>query len=148
MEDYIENLPANKEWPFRNIIRTENLNPIAGFIKRKNYALVSDGSYFPAHQVGSCAWIVSTPDGSEWIEGVGVIPGATDSQSAYRSELGRLLGLLLFLHSIDLPPCPRPAITIACDGKSALTQIGKHKRSIKSNSTHIDLISALHEVSE
>ena len=31
---------------------------------------VSDGSYFPIEEVGSCGWIIATPDGSEWIEGV------------------------------------------------------------------------------
>ena len=30
---------------------------------------VSDGSFFPHSQVGACAWILSTPDSKEWVEG-------------------------------------------------------------------------------
>ena len=46
---------------------------------------VSDGSYFPIQEVGACGWIISTPDGGEWIEGGGVIPGLQSDQNSYRS---------------------------------------------------------------
>ena len=36
---------------------------------------VSDDSYFPIEEVGICGWIIATPDGCEWIEGGGIIPG-------------------------------------------------------------------------
>ena len=54
---------------------------------------VSDGSYFPHKQVGSCAWIIACSDGSEWIEGGGIIPGPKQEQSGYHSELGGQTGL-------------------------------------------------------
>ena len=107
---------------------------------------VSDGSFYPSHKVGACAWIISTPDGNEWVKGGGIIPGPSHVQSAYRSELGGLLGLLLFLQAIVLPPSPRSTITIACDGKSALKQVNIKKVSLKSKMLHIDLISAIHDI--
>ena len=48
---------------------------------------ISDGSYFPQGQIGSCSWILASSDGSEWIEGGGIIPGPKHKQSSYRSEL-------------------------------------------------------------
>ena len=48
---------------------------------------VSDGSYFPLHKVGACAWVIATPDGSQWISGGGLVPGTKEDQSLYSSEL-------------------------------------------------------------
>ena len=39
---------------------------------------VSDSSYFSNERVGACAWIISSSDGSEWIEGGGIIPGPSE----------------------------------------------------------------------
>ena len=48
---------------------------------------VSNGSYFPNERVGTCAWIISSSHGSKWIERGGIIPGPSEEQSSYRSEL-------------------------------------------------------------
>ena len=85
---------------------------------------VSDGSYFPTSQTGSCAWIISTPNGQEYIQGGGLIPGEGKDQDPYRSELGGQLGLTSFVTGIHLPPSCTPFITTACDGLSALNQVG------------------------
>ena len=64
---------------------------------------VSDGSYFPQEQIGSCAWILASLDGSEWIEGGGIIPGPKQEQSSYRSELGGQTGLSLACSDLIFP---------------------------------------------
>ena len=80
---------------------------------------MSDGSYFPLQQVGACAWVIASSDGTEWICGGGLIPGS--EQSSYRSELGGLLGMASAIHSILLPPDTRPTYIITlCDGLSDL----------------------------
>ena len=107
---------------------------------------VSDGSYYPATDIGACAWIVSTPDGSEYISGGGIIPGPKLDQSAYRSELGGQLGLSLFLTSIKLPPTATPTITIACDGKAALGKVAIDKCAVHSKDKHVDFISIISEL--
>jgi hypothetical protein len=61
---------------------------------------VSDGSYYPNEKVGATAWIIITPDGTEWIEGGGVLPGPADVQNSYRSELGGQVSIASCLHSI------------------------------------------------
>lgn len=36
---------------------------------------VSNRSYCPGYGVGACAWLIATPDDTEWIEGGGIVPG-------------------------------------------------------------------------
>ena len=62
---------------------------------------VSDGSFYPNEKVGSAARIIITPDGTEWIEGGGVLPGPADVQNSYRSELGGQVGIVSCLKSLQ-----------------------------------------------
>lgn len=86
--------------------------------------------------------------GQEYIQGGGLIPGEGKDQDPYRSELGRQLGLAAFVTCIHLPPSSTHTLTIACDGISALNQVGLKKQKIKSKMKHVDLISAISEVWE
>ena len=104
---------------------------------------VSDGSFFPRQKVGSCAWTISTPDGSEYIKGGGIIPGSPNDQSSYRSELGGQVGIANILANIILPPSLRPHITVACDGLSALQNVHINKMHVKCNKKDSDLISII-----
>ena len=61
---------------------------------------VSDGSYYPNEKVGAAAWIIITPDGTEWIEGGGVLPGPADVQNSYWSELVGPVGIASCLQSL------------------------------------------------
>ena len=62
-----------------------------------------NGSFFPLTNTGSCAWIIATHDGQEWIYGGGIITGEGKEQSSYRSELGGSLGVAAFMNCILLP---------------------------------------------
>ena len=64
---------------------------------------VGDSSFFPIERVGACAWIISSSDGSEWIEGGGVIPGSVEEQSSYSSELGGQTVIASVCTSLILP---------------------------------------------
>ena len=68
-----------------------------------------DGSYYPNEKVGAAAWIIITPDGTEWIEGGGVLPCPADVQNSYRSEL-KCFGLISALLDTwnDIPVVARP----------------------------------------
>ena len=104
---------------------------------------VSDGSFYPNTRTGSCAWIISTPDGTEYIQGGGLVPGESEDQDPYRSELGGQLGLAAMASGIQLPNGISPIFTIACDGLSALNQVGTDKARIKAKLKHVDFISAI-----
>ena len=106
---------------------------------------VIDGSYFPIEEVGSCEWIIATPDGLECIEGGEVIPGLQSDQNSYRSELGGKLGIAAFISSINLLP-GEYTLRIVCDGLSALIQVGLDRQYIRCSSKHVDMISIVTEV--
>ena len=68
----------------------------------------------------ACAWIISTLDGSAWIEGGRVTPGERKYQRAYRSELAGQIGIAAMISNIILPPEVNPTLTVACARFSAL----------------------------
>lgn len=110
---------------------------------------VRDGSFFPLEKVGSCAWIVSSPDGAEWIQGGGIIPGEDAEQNSYRSELGGALGVAIIMDYIQLPvlpPLSKYNIKFCCDGLSALQIVNTEAVYIKSSGKSVDLISMTSEV--
>ena len=94
----------------------------ANLLNGTTYA-VSDGSYFPKSDIGAYAWIIATPDGSQWIQGGGIIPGEDEVQDPYRSELGGQLGLAAVITSIILLHNHPKSITVACAGKVALNRV-------------------------
>ena len=133
-------------WFMRNLTSSESTGNLLAHLIQGTAVGVSDGSYYESHDIGSCAWIISTPDGKEWISGGGLIPGIDEDQSAYRSELGGLLGITIFLHAIQLPPNTEPSILIACDGLSALNKIKINANQRKCKYKHIDFISIMHDL--
>ena len=104
---------------------------------------VSDGSYFPLHRVGACAWVIATPDGLQWISGGGLVPDTKDDQSAYRSELAGQVGIAAYLESLILDDRIDLSITTLCDGISALHKILTSMDHLRANSKHVDLVSLL-----
>ena len=65
-------------------------------------------------EAGLCAWIVSSKNGNQWIEGGGLVTGEKCDQGLYRSESWGQLGVLAFLELISLPNAVY-FIKIACD---------------------------------
>ena len=91
---------------------------------------ISDGSFSPRNKVGSCAWILSSPDGREWIKGGGILPGDHTEQGSYRSELGGQCGIAVTVDCIDLPnPITGELchITSICDVLASLNKVGIDK---------------------
>ena len=63
------------EWFMKYIQSSTNTDYLRDCIIGGTSIAVSDGSFFPLERVGACAWIVSTPDGTEWMQGGGAVPG-------------------------------------------------------------------------
>ena len=63
------------DWFMHRIQSTRCTSKLLTSLLNGSALAVSDGSYFPNERVGACAWIISSSDGSEWIQGGGVIPG-------------------------------------------------------------------------
>ena len=123
---------------------TPSTKKLYGSLLNGTALAVSDGSFFPEQKVGSCAWVLASSDGSEYIAGGGLIPGSADDQSSYRSELGGQVGIANVVNSLILPQTKdnkKRYITTICDGLSALETVGKEIAFIKVKHKHADLIS-------
>ena len=110
-----------------------------------NVVGVSDGSFDDSVDICTAAWILDFKDAGE-ARGGGVVPGPEGQSSAYRGELGGLLGQLVIIWSIEQrapPPAPY-TIPIACDGKSALFKsLLISRESFSSQHKCFDLISQI-----
>jgi hypothetical protein len=86
---------------------------------------VSDGSYYPNEKVGAAAWIIITPDGTEWVEGGGALPGPADVPNSYRSELGGQVGIVSCLQCIKQEfDGQETSLLTVCDNLEALNIVG------------------------
>jgi len=65
-----------------SILRTSpSIDGLLSAIRDGTGCAVSDGSYYPNEKMGAAASIIITPDGNEWIEGGGILPGPDDVQT-------------------------------------------------------------------
>ena len=101
-------MPTPKiDWFMKDIQSSNSTDYLRDCIISSTAIAVSDGLFSPLEKVGGCAWIVSTQDGTEWIQGGGVVPGEEHEQNSYRSELGGALGVAVIIDCIQLPdPSP------------------------------------------
>ena len=136
------------KWFMKNLTSSPNTFRLRQHLIAGTAYAVSDGSFFPDSRTGAAAWIVATPDGLEWIQGGGIIPGSPEDQDPYRSELGGQLGLAAFCSGFLLPTIDKPTLTVACDGKSALSKVFSGRAKLKARHKHIDLISVINELWE
>ena len=100
---------------------TDECLAIATAIKNGTACAISDGSYEPIPQQGSSGFII-TPGKTRhnMFTGMNLIPGSAEDQSAYRSELGGVTGVLaavsVIVHYYDIK---QGSIELALDGESA-----------------------------
>ena len=102
----------------------DNCQAISIAIKNGTARAISDGSYDPLTQKGtSSLTIVADKNDKNPLEGDNWVPGTPTDQSAYRSELAGITGILsavaIIIQHYDIT---EGSITIALDGSSALDQ--------------------------
>ena len=144
--DEITTSPPSVDWFMNYISHSSSTGQLLSSLQNGTAVAVSDGSYYPDTQIGSCGWIIASTNGGEWIQGGGIIPGDKKDQCSHRSELGGQVGIASFLHSLLLPPSTNPPlthITTICDGLSALNQVGLPTHFIKVKHKHADLVSLI-----
>ena len=109
-------------------------------LREGSLRVVSDGSYFDKHKLGTAAWIIEAPDRT-LTSGRVIIPGAEDVQGSYRSELGGIYGAITHLHLIcKICEIVTGKITLGCDGLGAVHIIEKEIQTTKSNMEQFDVI--------
>ena len=108
---------------------SDHCQAIATAISNGTANAISDGSYDPITHKGTSSFIiVSGKTDKDPLEGDNWVPGTPEDQSAYRSELAGVGGILastaIIIQKYNITS---GAITIALDGESALDQAESEK---------------------
>ena len=103
---------------------------------------VSDGSF--REGVGTSAFVLEGPNSHGRIVTTNVVPGESEDQSAYRSELAGLYGIISTVEQICLEhSITQGSITIGCDGAEALRRAAAISQPVHPRDSDGDLIHAI-----
>ena len=117
--DHLQLLPATAHWALQSMVRIGNMLELSEALQSGTAVAVSDGSY--KLNLGTSAFIVTTPGCSSHVRGANRVPGPLKEGDSYRCELAGLYGIILTVnalcqaHGISSGKC-----TIACDNDSAI----------------------------
>jgi hypothetical protein len=80
---------------------------------------VSDGSFKDCF--GTASWVVEGSSPSHRMRGDNIVPGDTEDQGSYRSELSGLHGIILVIHALcEFYKIDQGTIEVGCDSITAL----------------------------
>lgn len=115
----VQQAPSSVRWAIQHLEVEGDWRVLCNEIRMNRAFAVTDGSF--KNKQGTSAFTVRTT-GQEnvGIVGVNMVPGDSDTQCAYRSELAGILGVLALLHVLcQLENIHTGSITIACDNQTA-----------------------------
>ena len=132
-----------RSWATSKWLNDDDGAYIAKCIRDETAKAVSDGSFKDA--LGTAAFVLEGPiEEQHWIIGTNRVPGIAEDQSAYRSELAGIYAIACTVEDLcEHHNITRGAVTIACDGESALYKSMDEQHRIKSKHKHFDLIMAI-----
>ena len=98
--DIIRTSSGTNKWVLSNVEFRGDYNRFVSLCSNKyvNLQAVSDGSYKDQH--GTASWRISITGECDYLIGAAVVPGPSEIQSAYRSELLGLYGISLTLWAV------------------------------------------------
>ena len=129
-------------WAVHELMTTPDISSLIEDICTGTAVGVSDGSY--KDNYGTAAWILENAAGTQRIQGKVIVPGYASDQSAYRSEVAGLYGLVFVLERIvSVCRLSTGGVTIGCDGLNALTDSITIDKCTSCKKKHFDLISGI-----
>jgi hypothetical protein len=129
-------------WTYQILRTSPTSNLLLHSLRQGTALLVSDGSYYPATRKAEAAWIISTPCGSEYIEGAGRVPGDPFDSDSYRSEMGGIVGSSSAFCALEMADTEVfPNSTVVCDNKGALQRCPADRKWMETTAKHFDLVS-------
>jgi hypothetical protein len=137
----LDSLPASSIWAVQEYALPADLAPIVRSLLLGSARAISDGSF--KDKFGTSAFtIIDNQDTS--ILGLNVVPGHPDDQSAYRSELAGLFGIVLVVNRLcSWAKIESGGIEVGCDGLSALEK-AFDTWPLEPTDPHFDMLSSLH----
>ena len=135
------------DWIHENLESSDDLTDLLDDLASGKAVAACDGSYFETRDIGAAAWIVSSSNGTSWIQGGGRIPGPATELNSYRCELGGLLGIADITKSLSsaLPREPF-LLTNACDNLEAVKKIVVPKTKVQQTWKSVDLITQILDI--
>ena len=132
-----------EEWVFANVSMTDSIDKIVTDIQAGTAVGVSDGSY--KEEFGTAAWVLEDSTGTQSIVGRLISPGFASDQSAYRSEISGIYGMVAMVEGIaKVWKLTQGKITLGCDGKQAgLQSLDIANRKIACTQQSFDLLSGI-----
>lgn len=141
-----ENQPQNRHWSMTYLDRSDDVTQLYSDFRNGKARTCCDGSYMPTTCSGSAAWRVESEDGTQYLEGGGVVPGNADDMCSYRTELGGLIGTSLAISAMEQVTTSSPHITIGCDNIRALAKCATQWETVRPSHKHFDLIGQLSNI--
>jgi hypothetical protein len=111
--------------------------------QNESVVAVSDGSFKLGH--GTAAWTLYFSESCNCV-GRLVVPGRSQDQSAYRSELAGLYAIAISIRCLEQLFGVVGSVTVGCDGLSALQQVSKSIDFIDPATPQYDLILATRSI--
>lgn len=128
------------------IIPEDECKAIAIAIINGTARAISDGSFKPDVKKGSSAFI-TTPGKTivNRLVGKNWVPGGINDQSAYRSELSGLSGILSsFAIIVEIYNITEGSIEIACDSQGVLNEVDSNDVCLYCEQTSFDILQDIH----
>jgi hypothetical protein len=144
---YINNFSVQNLWCYEYLDIPSHYVPLINDIKNGEVWIISDGSYDPASQCGTAAWIIEGTSTLQ-ITGQVITTGAKEVQSAYRSELTGILAAITVISNLAYYHSLNMALTILCDCEKGIQQVFYSSKPITLNDSCNDLLKAIrHKIS-
>jgi len=141
LAEQLERLPEDKQWSMQQVTNDDDGRTLASAIMRGKAVAVSDGSF--KEEFGTSAWIIQGADAAGEARGVNVVPGSPTDQSAYRSELAGLHGIVSYVNQLcEYHDITEGSVGVGCDGIAALRAVFE-PRFIHCRVKHFDLITSI-----
>jgi len=143
IQNAVQRIPE-AEWALKTIRFSGDMDKLQKEFSEGKAVMVGDGSFKGSFGAGSST--ISTEDGKNTITASGPTPGISEVQSAYRSEIGSLVGCSLLRSLLSTATQTQPQTILACDNEKALRQVYIPRSKVKSSLKHSDLISVLIDI--
>ena len=133
-------------WICNHLQGQEHIHTLRQRLDLDGLIAVSDGSFDRENKLGTAAWTIASMDGEIRISGGGVVPGNPSDNSAFRSEVSGILGVMTALQTM-FPKCQGEVI-VSCDGEGAVEAAFKNRESCSSTNKCFDIISRIIDLTE
>ena len=146
-ESFLRGKPPSITWALHNLELTNLSLFLQGIEDKASILGISDGSFKDGK--GTAHWILRIQgEAQSDLEGDCWIPGDPSDQSAYRSELGGVYGMLCFLRLLCdfFGISELPLLSLGCDGDSAVWQSGASLLRMNLDRDHFDMIGAIRKL--